>query len=1342
MNIPQSNLETELEVRYQIESNDDLIVFGDNAELNSDTSLSEIFEFQAKLNPDAIALVCNQKKFSYRELNNRSEQLALYLRQNYSLIDNSLIGIKFNKSELPIIVILGCLKAGFGYVPLDPSYPVDRIKFIISEASISLVITENDFVPKLKELEIDHVLDFQTEQKKIYSQNIENTLPKVPGKNIAYVIYTSGTTGNPKGVVTSHNSVVRFVLAFNKACRTKVGEKVLQGFSLCFDGSIEEIWMAFSNGSILVMPDKDTPKFGNDLAQFMIDQNITYFSSVPTMLSTMTIDIPCLKILVLSGEMCPKELVSRWAKNTDRLMLNVYGPTEATVNTTSFRCLPDKEITIGTPLAGYHVYILDEHKKEVPKGEKGEIYVGSKTLALGYLNQKELTEKQFISIEPSKEIPFARLYRTGDLGRINEEGEIELFGRADLQVKIRGFRVELSEIENLLMAQSNIALAIVKVHKRDGVNELAAYVENENHTLEMDMKGIVKTLTDHLPPYMMPTYLDVVSSFPRLNSGKVDRKKIPDPINFFNQSTKDFVEAKSEIEVNIANSWKVVLSLKEVSIESDFFQLGGHSLLVAQFVTSLREKYQYEISVKEAYKYPTIKQLAEHIERKLKKSQENAHQTKERVPTSKEVYESLSWFTKLMVPTLQIFSILIFMGFGTLPFFILLYVVMGYLESELTLAFSLGVLFLTGTALWPLWMAFGILSKWVIIGRYKPGKYPVWGFYYFRWWLVSKLHGASGLGVFAGTPLAGWYFKVMGAKIGKNCTFDSMDNSIFDLLTVGDESSLGSDSQFLGYKIEDGMLHLGTVEIGKRCFVGIHSCLSINSKMKDRSLLDDQSMVPENFTLEANESYKGSPCEKDFINLYIPPEDQPAYKAPYWTTVVQLFWAALASWIIGMLGWVYLAAIISVFYFGGLGWLAFCLVVSVPVSIVLYCYIFAGVKHLILPIRRSKPGIYSLESRFFIRKWLSDSMMSSSQSVMLPLYTTMYFPSWLRLLGAKIGKRAELSTVSAFTPELVDIGPESFFADGSIIGGRRTYRGMFEIGINKIGKRSFVGNNAMLPIGRGLGDNCLLGVNSTLPGKEPVIANGSEWLGSKAFSLPNRPVVGNFQSDVTFNPTRKLWIQRAIIDGLRILIPGYIGLFNFLLGIYLIYLCVVQLSVGWVFLYAPLIGFSLSISTIAFVCILKKVIMGTFKPEIKPLWSMYVWLNEMINGIYESVMTPLITPFLGTPFASIFLRWIGCTIGKRVLIQSALFSEFDLVKIGDYSSLGIDSIIQTHLFEDRIMKSSYSIIEPECSVGNMSVVLYDTVMKKGSSLRGMSLLMKGESLEPNTKWEGIPCSPV
>jgi non-ribosomal peptide synthetase-like protein len=1299
--------------------------------------LHELFEEQVDLRPDAPALICGDQCFSYRDLEARANQLARYLKLR-GAGPGKFVGIYLERSSAPIIAILACLKSGATYIPIDPSYPKDRIRHILEETGAIILLTESSlgvtaqdvFDGLIFELDILAVLVSQLPTDRL-ARNETGVSPH----DLCYVIYTSGTTGRPKGVMTEHGHAFKFVHAFNEVCGTSPQDRIYQGFSLSFDGSVEEIWMAYSNGSALVVGNRETPRFGNELGQFLAESRVSYFSTVPTMLSTITDPIPSLKWLVVSGEICPPELVNRWTRPGLR-MLNVYGPTEATVNTTAAECIAGHPITIGHPLRGYELFILDGAGVPVPSGEKGELFVGGETLARGYLKQPELTAERFVNIPGIN--GGSRLYRTGDLVRYNPEGELEFFGRIDSQVKIRGYRVELAEIESILLEHEAIRSASVRLLERDGLQELAAYIVVEREAAVLDRTELLLRLESRVPPYMIPGYLDQVDELPMLTSGKVDRSRLPHPVLPLLRTGMKVVLPENELENKIAAVWSRIFGVAEVSVEDDFFlNFGGHSLLAAQMITRLRDEAQLQVTIRDAYRFPTIRKLATYLALLPEKV------GKTNSISSRTVFESLSRRTRLTTSVLQAISIYLLYGIGMIPLGLFYLLGADWIQEQISPAqlFGFGAMILILT--WPVLLILSIVAKWVIIGRYRPGRYPLWGAYYFRWWLAGRFQAFSGAAVLVGTPLMPLYFRLMGARVGSRCTLDTIQCSIWDLVTIGDETSIGADTQLLGCRVENGMLILGHVEIGSRCFIGIHSALGLDVKMGDDSRLDDQSLLPDDQEITPGLSYGGSPAQPKRVLV---PEGLAGNQTPYSRRRTFLFGLAhlLLIEVLGLLLFVPSIPFFGLWYVayrdGGAIETVGAAIVSVPFGFIFYCLFVAGLKRLVL--NAARPGIYSVESMFYLRKWFVDELLRLSRVVLLPLYTTLYLPFWLRLMGAKIGARAELSTVWYFSPELIDVGEESFFADGSIIGGKRFFRGFFEIGINRVGRRSFVGNSAILPVGMGLGDHCLLGVQSIPPSDMICTPNGTEWLGSPAFSLPHRAKVGNFDNSVTFRPTRKLYFQRAIIDGLRILIPGYTVLSAGVAGSEALSYFYIKFGILVLWAMAPLVGIFMAMYSTLIVVLIKKLVMGTFRPVIKPLWSKYVWLNEMTNGAYEALMAPAIAPLLGTPFVALPLRLLGCKIGRHTYIATTLFSEFDLVEVGNYAALNSGAVIQNHLFEDRVMKSSHLKIGDGCSVGNMAVILYDSEMQEGASLGPLSLLMKGETLQAYSRWHGTPTMQV
>ena len=1303
--------------------------------------LHEIFEVQVDQNPDAPALLCGRDVLTYRETDSRANQFAALLR-SLGVGPGTLVGLYCDRSAKAITGMLGILKAGAAYVPIDPAFPEERVRYILRVAGIETVLISETLRAKAENLNPGTIvsLDDQDQVSKFSSKRVLRQEVGTKSSDLCYVIFTSGTTGKPKGVMAEHRNAVKFIDAFRRVCALTSEDRVLQAFSLGFDGSIEEIWMAFSSGAALIVCPADVTRLGDELARVINENHVTFYSTVPTSLSMISQDLPSVRLLVVSGEPCPPELIDQWATDSRR-MLNVYGPTETTVNATFAVCVPRRPVTIGKPLEGYDFHLLNSEGRPVPEGHSGELFIGGIGLARGYLSEPELTAKSFIEVELNGNGQSTRLYRTGDLVKWGEDGELLFLGRIDTQVKIRGYRIELAEIEAVLLEYPPIRSAIVNVYEHDGVKELAAYVTRESVSKKEFESHLRLFLDERLPAYMVPRYLDVLDEIPRLTSGKADRQRLPNPKCPLLRCCNEAKLPESEVERNIASEWQQIFGIEVVSTQDNFFtDLGGYSLMAAQMVSALRRRFGYEVALREVYEHPTIKELGQCIDESTcrgNEGQESDGVVEERL-SAKEVYKSVSWFVRWVMGGFQALSLYAIYGVSAIPatLGLLLYLGVSHEALALEVAVALGVGIFFGY--FPAMLFMSIAVKWLVIGRYKKGRYSVWSSYYFRWWLVTRIQALSGIGILEGTPMLNWYFRLMGAKVGKRCVIDTSICYAFDLINIGDDSCIGNETQLPGYRVEDGMLIVGGVLIGERCFVGIHSYLGLNVCLGNDARLGDLSTLNDGEAMEAGAASGGSPARS--IEVDVPKIESAIGKSRLPTGLLGILQFLV---VYGLQIFILLISIPSLF----LLFLAFrdgdvvhqilALLCSGPLALLLFCLGVPVLKKLIL--WRVEPGVYPVNSWFYLRKWTVDSLIRMSRRLALPLYTTIYFPAWLRLLGAKIGSHAEIATVSQISPDLMEISEGSFFADGSIIGGRHFFRGYVELAKSCVGNRSFIGNSAILPIGAKVGDRCLIGCLSAPPPNQET-PEGSEWLGSPAFNIPFRKKVESFGEELTFRPSRKLYAQRCVIDLLRIVIPSWIaalGTVGFILCSYWVF----QLSGFWtLLLFSPAVALLMTSISVLLVVLVKKGFIGTFRPIVKPLWSPFVWFNEAVNGSYESVMAPLLTPMLGTPFFAFFLRLIGCKIGRGVFLETTLFSEFDLVEIDDYSSVNLGAIIQNHLFEDRIMKASWIKIREQANIGNMAVVLYDSEMRSRSTLTSLSLLMKGETLHEGTRSGGIPTS--
>jgi non-ribosomal peptide synthetase-like protein len=366
--------------------------------------------------------------------------------------------------------------------------------------------------------------------------------------------------------------------------------------------------------------------------------------------------------------------------------------------------------------------------------------------------------------------------------------------------------------------------------------------------------------------------------------------------------------------------------------------------------------------------------------------------------------------------------------------------------------------------------------------------------------------------------------------------------------------------------------------------------------------------------------------------------------------------------------------------------------------------------------------------------------MDLSLDTLGPLYATIYLAPWYRLLGARVGKRAEISTASFISPDLLDIADEGFIADSVSLGAARVKDGTLTIGPCRIGKRTFIGNSGLLPPGASIGDNSLIGCLSLPPACAKLAAHdGASWLGSPSFFLPQRQKSAPFPEETTFKPTKKLWLQRALIEFFRVTLPStcFIVLTSLLLSV--VVLIQDRIDLWQLIALFPLMYAGCGVSASLFTVLMKWILMGKYRPGEWPLWSTFVWRNELVTSLRENLSDLyLVETLAGTPFVCWFFRLLGAKIGRRVYMETTELTEFDLVKIGDGAALNKDCTAQTHLFEDRVFKMSYIDVGPGCVVGELSLVLYDTKLEAGAALDSLSLLMKGEVLPAHTRWQGIP----
>ncbi|MCP4661388.1 MAG: amino acid adenylation domain-containing protein, partial [bacterium] len=564
-------------------------------------SLRERIERWAERTPDAPAVVFDDRRLSFRELDRRANQLAHSLRAR-GVGPEVLVGICVERSVEMVVAVLGVLKAGGGWLPLDPQYPRERLAFMLEETRVPVVLTQERLLGTLPEHEAQVVcLD-----RAVAVHGEGNPVDGVRPECVAYVIYTSGSTGRPKGVMITHRNLSNLAAAQAERFGLRPADRVLQFFSLSFDGSVWEIAMALAAGAALHLASQEDLLPGPPLLEVLNGRRITCITLPPSALAGLGVEnLPELATLIVAGEACPPELARQWSGG--RRFVNAYGPTETTVCATCGRHFGDQRLSIGTPIANTRVYVLDRNLEMVPVGVAGELAIAGTGVARGYRDRPDLSAERFVP-DPYCGDPAAgeRLYRTGDLARRLPDGTIEFLGRIDHQVKLRGFRIELGEIEAILGEHPAVRETAVVVHELDQL--VAFVVSDEEPALEMALRDLMKAT---LPGFMVPSALVFLDALPLTPSGKVDRAALGRRAGPARDALRaDFVAPADPTEELLVGIWAEVLQREQVGAEDDFFDLGGHSLLATQVVSRVRETFGVELPLLKLFEASTLAELA------------------------------------------------------------------------------------------------------------------------------------------------------------------------------------------------------------------------------------------------------------------------------------------------------------------------------------------------------------------------------------------------------------------------------------------------------------------------------------------------------------------------------------------------------------------------------------------------------------------------------------------------------------------------------------------------------------------------------------------------------------
>ncbi len=615
------------------------------AEYPKEKTLVDLFEEQVERTPDNIAVIFEEKRLTYKELNEATNRLAHHLRETYQIQPDDLVGVIINRSEGLIISLLGILKAGGAYLPIDPAYPQKRIDYMLNDSACKVLLTESGM--QMPDIDIP-CLEIETLNSQLTNDElqIENPQSPITSSNLAYIIYTSGSTGQPKGVMIEHRGFVNMTLAQIRGFGIWESDRVLQFSSPSFDASLSEIFMALLKGAGLVMISTETINDTGQFLEYLDKHDVSVITFPPVYLNMLNKHpLPTVRTIITAGEPAILSDVLFYCK--DKQCFNAYGPTETSVCTSFYKVDPAFQIPydafripIGSPIANSSVFIVDETLRPVPVGVTGEICFSGVGLARGYLNKPELTAEKFVD---SPFHPGKRLYKIGDLGRWLPDGNIDFLGRKDDQVKVRGFRIELGEIESRLKQNPLIEDALVlAIGENENARQLAAYIITKS---EMDIGELRNFLGKTLPPFMIPAHFVQLEKFPLTVNGKIDKRALPDVSEASNltRDATEYVPPQNEAESALINVWQKLFNKEKIGIRDDFFALGGDSVKAIQAVSCLHEE-NLKIKVRDIFQHPTVMQLA-----KLAVSSEQRVGTQEMVIGAVPLTAITAWFFKEFV---------------------------------------------------------------------------------------------------------------------------------------------------------------------------------------------------------------------------------------------------------------------------------------------------------------------------------------------------------------------------------------------------------------------------------------------------------------------------------------------------------------------------------------------------------------------------------------------------------------------------------------------------------------------------------------------------------------------
>lgn len=1280
-----------------------------------------------------------RRSLTYAELDRRSDALAARLAPLVG--PDAVVAVELPRDTPDLFVAqLAILKAGAAWTAIERAFPDDHARYLVTDAKAVAFVTDAAGRARASRLGLPagRVVDVAA------AASLGAVVPPPPPpawltpSSLAYVVYTSGTTGRPKGVMIEHRGIANLVGSDVAYFRLGAADRVAQGSSPAYDSSVEEAWLALAVGGTVVVLDDDTVRSGPDLVTWLARERVTVFCPPPTLLRAMGCRdperaLPALKLLYVGGEPLPIDLAAAWGRG--RRLENGYGPTECTVTVVRAPIPPEGPVVIGFPVRGHDALVLDETLAPVVGDAPGELCIAGTGLARGYLGRPDLTAEKFV------EHPVhGRIYRTGDRARRQPDGALVHLGRIDAQVKVRGHRIELGAVEARLIELPGVRAAAATVQDDDGRASLVAFVVPTDPATPPVPAELRAALAGLLPAPMVPSRIGLLDRLPTSVGGKLARAALPRLAA--EASKRTLVGPRDDLEARVLAAFERVLAAEgRVSVEDDFFlDLAGDSLRAAEVVTALRDDPSTaSLGVRDLYDARSVAGLA----LRAKAAQPTSMRRPALLPPASEgparpwratVVQGAALLGELVARS-AVLGVVVFVG---LPAMLR---ALGLTGTLLLLPLAMSVL----TLLWlPLAVLLTVVAKRTLIGAYRPAREPVWGAFHVRHWLVTQAARRIPWALLDETVFAGAVLRALGAKVGKRVHLHQgvdVHRGGWDLLEIGDDAALGQEAAVRLVGFDDGHVVVGPVRIGRGAVLETRAGVDAGATVGDGACLTALSWLPSGETVPAGERWHGVPARRD---------GQPA--APPATTYGRAVPPALHG-VLLVLARVLLRVLVPVpvvavmaaaAALGGvgaaevIGWMtaptwstAGFLVVSAVVVLGVPLGLVSEAFALRL-LGRVRAGVVDRYSLAYLRALLKSDGVRVGGTW---LAGTLFWPTWLRMAGMRIGRNAEISTIIDVIPELVTIGDDCFLADGIYLGGPLVVQGRVTLAATSLGDRSFVGNHAVVPADEQLPGGVLVGVCTVARGAE--LEECGATFGHPAFELPRRAEVV-YDRRLTHDPGFLRWFSRFFFEAARFVVPvGALALGYVWFALLAHPAWPAAFPLGWALA-------TLAVASAACVGVVgaKWALIGRSRPGQRPLWSCWCSRWDFVYVLWEFLARGLLENLEGTLFLPWYLRAMGVRVGRGVVLGAGFAQVVDPDMMVLEDGVTVEGYFQAHSFEDRVFKMDRVFVRRGATVAAGSVLFYGADIGEGARVAPHGVVMKNERLLPGGLYVGCPVVPV